>query len=132
MKKFILLTLFTCAILFSSNNNIFSKFSSSDSTETVSEELCIVSGEVIEGGGVKYDYLNKEITFCCGGCVKSFKKNPAKYLGDNALWCPVCDEGDAKADLSEVINGTKYYFCGDSCKKKFTEDSETYLSNYKK
>lgn len=132
MKKFILLSLFTCAILISSNNNTFSKYSASDSTETVSKELCIVSGETIEGSGVKYVYLNKEITFCCEGCEKSFKKNPAKYLGSEGLWCPVCDEGDAKADISEITDGTKYYFCSEGCKEKFTSDSDTYLSNYKK
>ena len=118
MKKFILLTLFTCAVLFSSNNNSYSKNISSDSTETVSQEVCIVSGEKIENGGVKYTYLNKDITFCCEGCEKSFKKNPAKYLGEEGLWCPVCNEGDAKSDMSEIIDGTKYYFCSDGCKEK--------------
>ena len=133
MKKFILLTLFTCAVLFSTNDYTFSKFSSSDDpTDTVAKEVCIVSGETIESGGVKYVYLNKEILLCCEGCEKSFNKNPAKYLGAEGLWCPVCDEGDAKVELSEVTNGTKYYFCGEGCKTKFAENSETYLSNYKK
>ncbi|HMQ69828.1 MAG TPA: hypothetical protein PKA90_12685 [Ignavibacteria bacterium] len=132
MRKFILLSIFICAILISTDTNSFSKSGSSDSTVSGTKEVCIVSGETIDGDGVKYVYLNKEVIFCCEGCEKSFKKNPAKYLGSEGLWCPVCDDGDAKTDLSEVVDGTKYYFCGDSCKKKFTEDSETYLSNYKK
>lgn len=133
MKKFILFSIFTFAILISTNSNTFSNFSiSDDSTVSGSKEVCIVSGETIEGGGVKYVYLNKELTFCCEGCEKSFKKNPAKYLGSEGLWCPVCNDGDAKAELNGTTDGTKYYFCSEGCMEKFTGDPDTYLSNYKK
>jgi hypothetical protein len=50
---------------------------------------CVVSGEALEGGdmGGPVDYIHKEegkpdrlVRFCCSGCVKKFKKDPAKYL----------------------------------------------------
>ena len=129
MKKIIFLSAVVFALLISSNSRTFSKLNSfvSDSTE-----VCIVSGEVIEGDGVKYVYLNKEVKFCCEGCEKSFKKNPAKYLGNPGLICPVCNEDDAKADLTAVSGGVKYYFCGKGCKNKFIKDPDEFLNKYNK
>ena len=129
MKKIIFLSAVVFALLISSNSRTFSKLNSfvSDSTE-----VCIVSGEVIEGEGVKYVYLNKEVKFCCEGCEKSFKKNPAKYLGSAGLMCPVCNEDDAKADLTAVSGGVKYYFCGKGCKNKFNKDPDEFLNKYNK
>ncbi|MCI0448827.1 MAG: hypothetical protein L0Y79_03455 [Chlorobi bacterium] len=93
-------------------------------------QLCIVSGEPIETGGVKYKYLNKEIIFCCEGCIKAFKKEPAKYL--TVLRCPICDDDDGKRDISAVNDGVKYYFCSSSCRGKFENDANKYLENYSK
>lgn len=129
MKKIIYLSVFLLAILILSGNNTFSKLNSSSSD---SSGICIVNGEVIEGDGVKYIYLNNEVKFCCEGCEKSFKKNPEKYIGVAALLCPVCNEGDAKKELSFVNNGVKYYFCGKGCKSKFSSDPDEYLKNYTK
>jgi hypothetical protein len=50
---------------------------------------CVVSGDALEGGdmGGPVDYIHKEtgkpdrlVRFCCSGCIKKFKKDPAKYL----------------------------------------------------
>ncbi len=50
---------------------------------------CLVSGEPLEGGdmGGPVDYIHQEagkpdrlVRFCCSGCIKKFKKEPAKYL----------------------------------------------------
>lgn len=52
-------------------------------------ETCVVSGDKLEGSdmGAPVDYVYKEegkpdrlVRFCCKGCVKDFKKDPAKYL----------------------------------------------------
>lgn len=52
-------------------------------------KTCVVSGESLDGGemGKPVNYIHKEsgkpdrlVRFCCGGCIKDFKKNPAKYL----------------------------------------------------
>jgi hypothetical protein len=50
---------------------------------------CVVSGDKLEDGdmGPPIDYIHKEegkpdrlVRLCCKGCVKDFKKDPAKYL----------------------------------------------------
>ena len=50
---------------------------------------CVVSGDKLEGGdmGEPIDFVYKEagkpdrlVRFCCKGCVKTFKKNPEKFL----------------------------------------------------
>ena len=97
-----------------------------------SMQVCIVTGEEFPlGAGVKYQYLNKEVTFCCRGCEKAFEKEPANYIKDG-LRCPVCDDDDGKKELSYSHNNVKYYFCGNGCKTKFEDDAERYLANYKK
>jgi YHS domain-containing protein len=43
---------------------------------------CIVSGDKLGEMGDPYvfKYEGREIKFCCKGCVKDFKKEPAKYI----------------------------------------------------
>lgn len=43
---------------------------------------CIVSGGKLGSMGepVMYDHEGREIRFCCKGCAKAFRKDPAKYL----------------------------------------------------
>jgi hypothetical protein len=50
---------------------------------------CVVSGEKLGSPdmGPPVDYIHKEsgkpdrlVRFCCKGCIKDFKKDPAKYL----------------------------------------------------
>lgn len=45
-------------------------------------EICLVTGEKLGGMGkpVVINHEGQEIKFCCKGCVKSFTKEPAKYL----------------------------------------------------
>lgn len=127
--KYIYLSLIALAILVASNQKTVLKAETNLSDSTA---FCIVSGEKIEGEGVKYQYLNSELTFCCEGCEKSFKKNPDKYLSAAGLTCPVCDEDDAKKELSLMNDGVKYYFCGKGCLSNFESDPETHLKKYKK
>jgi len=129
--KFIYLSLIAFAILISSNQKTVSNVSFNLGL-TDSTEYCLVDGGKIEGQGVKYSYLNTDVKFCCEACEKTFKKNPAKHLKGAGLRCPVCDEDDAKTNLSTVSNGVKYYFCGKGCKNKFKKDPETYLKRYQK
>lgn len=127
MKKIIYLTLTIFVVLAFTNNKTFSKIGKSNSD---SIEYCIACADKIEGGGIKYKYLNKEVKFCSDGCKKAFSKNPAKYLAVGELRCPVCDEDDAKKDLSSMNKGVKYYFCGKGCKTKFSKDPGTHLKKY--
>lgn len=50
---------------------------------------CVISGDKLEAGdmGPPINYVYKEegkpdrlVRFCCKGCIKKFKKDPAKYL----------------------------------------------------
>lgn len=52
-------------------------------------QTCVVSGDKLEKSemGDPVDYLHEEkdkaprlVRFCCKGCLKSFRKDPAKYL----------------------------------------------------
>ena len=45
-------------------------------------KTCPVSGEKLGEMGKAYVITNdmREIKFCCKGCLKDFKKDPAKYL----------------------------------------------------
>jgi hypothetical protein len=63
---------------------------------------CVVSGEPLEGGdmGGPVNYTHKEdgkpdrlVRFCCSGCIKKFKNDPAKYLAK-------LDAAAAKAELA--------------------------------
>lgn len=51
-------------------------------------KVCAVSSEELGSMGDPFDYIHKEegkpdrlVRMCCEGCVKKFKKDPAKYLG---------------------------------------------------
>ncbi len=43
---------------------------------------CVVSGEKLGemGAPVEYNYNGRQIKFCCKNCVKTFEKQPARYL----------------------------------------------------
>ena len=55
-------------------------------------KTCIISGDKLGemGKPFVYEYEGREIKFCCEGCLKDFKKDPAKYL-------KMIDEAEAKA-----------------------------------
>jgi YHS domain-containing protein len=45
-------------------------------------KTCLVTDEKLGEMGDPYvfEYKGREIKFCCKGCVKDFKKEPAKYI----------------------------------------------------
>ena len=55
-------------------------------------KTCMISGEKLGdmGEAYVYEYQGREIKFCCQGCVKDFKKEPAKYI-------KIMEEAEAKA-----------------------------------
>jgi hypothetical protein len=60
-------------------------------------DTCIVSGEKLDAMGGKITVVKdgQEVTLCCKGCIKSFNKDPAKYLKKIA-------EATAKAETSST------------------------------
>ena len=59
-------------------------------------KTCVVSGEKLGEMGDPYvwEYEGREIKFCCKGCVKDFKKDPAKYI-------KMIEEAEAKAQKAK-------------------------------
>ena len=45
-------------------------------------DVCVVSGEKLGSMGEPYviSYEGRQIKFCCDGCEKDFRKEPAKFL----------------------------------------------------
>lgn len=65
------------------------KMPEADSKAAYPMTTCVVSGDKLEAGdmGPIIEYVHKEegkpdrlVRLCCKGCVKDFKKDPAKYL----------------------------------------------------
>ncbi len=46
-------------------------------------DTCVVTGKKLgeHGEPVEYLYKGRLVRFCCAGCIASFEKDPAKYLG---------------------------------------------------
>jgi YHS domain-containing protein len=128
MKKVLILFPLLLIVLLFNNRNLTSAepfyLGQSDSVSH-----CIVSGEEFTGEGINVQYLDKNISLCNEGCIMAFKKEPAKYLKEDLL-CAPCNDYDGKKDISAVHEGTKYYFCGNGCKKKFEGDAEKYLDEF--
>ena len=59
-------------------------------------KTCVVSGEKLGEMGDPYvwEYQGREIKFCCKGCIKDFKKDPAKYI-------KMMEEAEAKAQKAK-------------------------------
>lgn len=142
MKAFALALLTGLIAVFSANSFVNSSVTNLSADSTVSEKettlsesetvlICPVSKETISGEGVKYNYLGQEVVFCCEGCQKSFKKNPAKYLS-GGLKDVVCGMDDGNKEINAVNDGVKYYFCNESCKEKFEKDPNQYLKEFNK
>jgi YHS domain-containing protein len=45
-------------------------------------KTCVVSGDKLGemGDAFVYTYKDREIKFCCKGCLKDFNKDPQKYI----------------------------------------------------
>ena len=41
---------------------------------------CLVTDEPLGDRPTVIDYHGREVRFCCGGCIDTFKKSPEKYL----------------------------------------------------
>jgi YHS domain-containing protein len=111
-----------------SSDHSSSTINDSNDVNDLTALVCPVSKEEIEEGeGVKFNYLGKEYTFCCPGCIEKFKSEPINYI-DDELKCPVMGEL-VDSELFTEYNGVKYYFCCEGCVNTFNSDPEKYLEN---
>ena len=98
---------------------------------------CPVTGEEIDPSK-QLEHDGEKIAFCCGGCIKKFKKDPAKYQADLAASytyqtkCPVSGEAIDANSSTVLSTGETVYFCCGGCAKKFVADPAKYADNMAK
>jgi len=113
-------------------------------------ENCVISGKKIgdpSSDMEPVDYVNgtRLVRFCCKGCVKSFEKNPAKYMAtiDTALiekqrpTYPITTcliSGEALGDEPvEILYGTRLVrLCCKKCVRGFQKNPEPLMARLTK
>lgn len=121
-------------------------------TKALNNTICPVSDERIAAdGGKKVVHNGYEVSLCCGGCVKKFKKNPDAYLGEvlkakkaksstdealntkvtpvNNANCPVSGQpvGSMQKGSNVVYKGYQVGLCCDGCIERFNQNADAYL-----
>ncbi|MDZ4857616.1 MAG: heavy metal translocating P-type ATPase [Candidatus Hydrogenedentes bacterium] len=99
-----------------------------------------VCGMAVDPSTAKHTHVHdgKTYYFCSGSCKTKFMASPLAYLSPLATLPetssmagkdPVCGMtvDPATAKHSHAHNGTTYYFCSESCKKKFAASPDEYL-----
>ena len=107
-------------------------------------DYCLVSGEKLGSMGdpVKIEHEGREIQFCCGHCIETFQKKPAKYLkkldkeiiraqsDDYPLTtCVVSGEklGEMGKPVDYIYKNQLVKFCCPGCIDTFNENPDAYL-----
>lgn len=56
--------------------------STAPATDDYPIDFCVVSGDKLNAMGdpIVYQHEGREIRFCCDSCIRTFKREPAKYL----------------------------------------------------
>ncbi|HIJ72896.1 MAG TPA: hypothetical protein HPP83_02235 [Candidatus Hydrogenedentes bacterium] len=108
-------------------------------------DTCPVSGEKLGSMGdpIVYDHEGREIRFCCGGCIGTFKKEPGEYLDkiDKAIveqqrplypldTCLVSEEklGAMGQPIDKVYDNRLVRFCCKGCIAQFEKATTQYLT----
>jgi Cu+-exporting ATPase len=107
-------------------------FAQNQQPKTVKDVVC---GMNVDPATTKYktDHEGKTYYFCSEACLKKFTAEPAKYIksGEPAKSAkdPVCGMtvDTANAKYKTTHEGTTYYFCSESCLKKFTAEPAKYI-----
>jgi hypothetical protein len=108
-------------------------------------DKCIISGEKLGEGGkaVTKVYDGREVKFCCGGCVKTFEKDQAKWMKklDDAIvsaesksypleTCVV--SGEKLGGMGEPVNymykNQLVKLCCKNCIAAFEKEPDKYLA----
>jgi Cu+-exporting ATPase len=105
------------------------------SEQTAKDPVC---GMTVKVADAKYTSTvdGKTYYFCAESCKKKFDKEPARYVkpaGDQAQAQTakdvVCGMSVKVADAKYMSDhqGKIYYFCSESCKKKFDQEPAKYI-----
>lgn len=83
------------------------------------EATCPVSGEkfVPTADSPRVTHEGKEYVLCCGGCVKKFNAEPAKYAAGAAASDAPCTGADCKDCAGKGCEGKGGKDCGTCCPK---------------
>lgn len=98
---------------------------------------CPVTGEELDASKT-IEHEGEKVAFCCGGCVRKFQKDPAKYKASLAASytyqtkCPVSGERIDTGSATTLPTGETIYFCCDGCIKKLLAEPEKYAENLAK
>jgi hypothetical protein len=112
-------------------------------------KTCVVSGQDLGSMGDAFEYVheNRLVLLCCGGCVKRFKRDPAKHMvgldkayadaqrDDYGVSTCVVGGGElgSMGDPYEIVAGTRLVrFCCKGCVPAFKKDPATYLAKLPK
>jgi YHS domain-containing protein len=106
-------------------------------------ESCVVSDEPLGSMGDPIDYVHgtRLVRFCCKGCVKAFKKDPAKVMAEvDKAWIeaqrpsyplPTCviSDHELAEDTVDFLYGTRLVrFCCADCIAEFEKDPASHLA----
>lgn len=77
-------------------------------------DTCAVAGEPLGSMGKPYEYIHKEagkpdrlVLMCCKGCVRGFKKDPAKYIARIDAAAKADREARNKSESATPDSGAK-------------------------
>lgn len=100
---------------------------------------CPISGDAVDFSA-KLDTDDGPVYFCCEGCIKKYKKDPAKYADKVAaqrkaleklpriqVVCPLSGETINPKVFYEK-DGQKVYFCCTRCRAKYAKDPAKYAA----
>ncbi|GMU24230.1 MAG: hypothetical protein AMXMBFR13_43060 [Phycisphaerae bacterium] len=94
------------------------------------QATCPVMGGAVDPE-VSVEHEGHKVYFCCEGCDKKFKKEPAKYLAKlkesytTQVHCPVTGNPIDLAQSLEEKDRT-VYFCSEACIAKYKADPKKY------
>jgi len=111
--------------------------------EEVIDPICGM--KIIPSKSIEYKYKGKTYYFCNSSCEVEFKREPEKYKDfknitpklmhkqgleqEDDVIDPVCGMKGRKDDwLKYEYEGENYYFCNQSCLKKFKEEPNNYIN----
>jgi len=93
---------------------------------------CPIMGGIVNPE-VFTEYKGQRIYYCCPGCDKKFKAEPAKYLkkmpeiSTGQVHCPITGKSIVPK-YSTDLGGKKVYFCSEECGPKFKANLKKYMN----
>ena len=112
----------------------FAKPDASPAKVDLTDEKCVVDPKRSANEKFAADYRGGKVYFCCGGCLKSYQANPAKFSTQANLQlvstkqftqtkCPITD-GDTDESKTVSVGGQEVALCCGSCQEQVAAASK--------